>query len=97
MHGLGPRNRLKMLELHQQRHIEAVFALAQVGGEPWNERTWRADVAARRRDASRAGEIGDVGCAMVKFPTKSHELAGHVIERAEASHALNWSPGFNVK
>jgi len=81
MHGLGPAL-FEILELHQQRYIEPVFTLAQVRKKAWDQRTWRADVAARRRDAPSAGEIGNVGRAMVKFKAESHELAGHVIESA---------------
>ena len=92
MHGLGPAL-FEILELHQQRYIEPVFTLAQVRDEAWNERPWRADVAARRRDASRAGEIGNVGRAMVKFKTESHELAGHVIECARSVPCLELVAG----
>ncbi len=87
MHGLGPAL-FEILELHQQRYIEAVFTLAQVGEKSGNERPRRADVAARRRDTSSAGEIGNIGRAMVKFKTESHELAWHVVECARGVPCL---------
>ena len=87
MHGLGPAL-FEILELHQQRYIEPVFTLAQVGEESGNERPRRADVAARRRDTPSAGEIGNVGRAMVKFKTESHELAWHVVECARGVPCL---------
>ena len=58
-----------------------------------NERTRRACIAARRRDASRASEIGNVGRAMVKFKAKSYELARHVIECARGIPCLKLVSG----
>src|SRR6476661_2795309 len=67
-------------ELDQQCQVEAIFALAQIWEEAGNQRTGRANIAARWRDAAGAGEVWNVRGTMIIFKAESYELAGHVIE-----------------
>src|SRR5579864_4497936 len=79
---------LLLLELHQQRHIDAVLNLAQIRCESRHKCPRRSanipdhwSGGARGRHAARPSEIRHVRLTMVVLPTERNVLHGHIVKR----------------
>ena len=67
------------LELYEEGKGHAVLAVAEIRCPAGDDGAGSAGVAAGRGDAAWAGEIGDVGVAVVVLQAVGEVLAGHVV------------------